>query len=83
MPTLHLRPFVKVVDNIAGALGDATKGEFDGVMPLGEQPIAANASRCEGAFATGKDCRKEPRRRRMGSQANVTFEKSKHLDSNA
>jgi hypothetical protein len=36
MPTLDVRPFVKVVDNIVGALGDSVKGEFDGVTPLGE-----------------------------------------------
>jgi hypothetical protein len=36
MPTLDVRPFVKVVDNIVGALGVATKGEFDGVTALGE-----------------------------------------------
>lgn len=36
MPTLDVRPFVQVVENIVGALGDSVKGEFDGVMPLGE-----------------------------------------------
>lgn len=36
MPTLDVRPFVKVVENMVGALGDATRGEFDGVIPLGE-----------------------------------------------
>jgi hypothetical protein len=36
MPTLDVRPFVQVVDNIVGSLGDGTKGEFDGVTALGE-----------------------------------------------
>ncbi len=36
MPTLDVRPFVRVVENIVGALGDATRGEFDGAVPLGE-----------------------------------------------
>lgn len=36
MPTLDVRPFVQVVDNIVGSLGDGVKGEFDGVVPLGE-----------------------------------------------
>ena len=29
MPTLDVRPFVSVVDNIVGSLGSAVKGEFD------------------------------------------------------
>jgi hypothetical protein len=36
MPTMDVRPFVQVVDNIVCSLGDGTKGEFDGVVPLGE-----------------------------------------------
>lgn len=33
MPTMDIRPFVKVVDNIVGSLGSAVKGEFaDGVL---------------------------------------------------
>ena len=36
MPTLDVRPFVRVVENIAGALGDSVRGEFDGAVPLGE-----------------------------------------------
>jgi hypothetical protein len=36
LPTLDVRPFVQVVDNIAGALGDSARGEFDGAVPLGE-----------------------------------------------
>jgi hypothetical protein len=36
MPTLDVRPFVQVVDNIVGSLGDGVKGDFDGVVPLGE-----------------------------------------------
>jgi hypothetical protein len=36
MPTMDVRPFVQVVENIVGSLGDSAKGEFDGVMPLGE-----------------------------------------------
>ena len=35
MPTLDVRPFVQVVDNIASSLGDAVKGEMD-PMALGE-----------------------------------------------
>ena len=35
MPTLDVRPFVQVVDNIASSLGDAAKGETD-TMVLGE-----------------------------------------------
>ena len=36
MPTMDVRPFVRVVQNIVGSLGDSTRGEFDGVVPLGE-----------------------------------------------
>jgi hypothetical protein len=36
MPTLDVRPFVQVVENIVGALGDGVRGEFDGVIALGE-----------------------------------------------
>lgn len=36
MPTMDVRPFVQVVDNIVGSLGDGVKGDFDGVVPLGE-----------------------------------------------
>jgi hypothetical protein len=36
MPTMDVRPFVQVVDNIVGSLGDGTKGEFDEVNTLGE-----------------------------------------------
>jgi hypothetical protein len=36
MPTLDVRPFVQVVENIADALGDGVRGEFDGVIALGE-----------------------------------------------
>ena len=36
MPTLDVRPFVAVVDNIAGALGDGARGEFEEVVALGE-----------------------------------------------
>ena len=36
MPTLDVRPFVQVVENIVGALGDGVRGEFDGVTALGE-----------------------------------------------
>ena len=33
MPTMDIRPFVKVVDNIVGSLGSAVRGEFaDGVL---------------------------------------------------
>lgn len=35
MPTLDVRPFVQVVDNIASSLGDAVKGDTDPVV-LGE-----------------------------------------------
>ena len=36
MPTLDVRPFVQVVDNIVGALGDSRRGEFDGATEIGE-----------------------------------------------
>ena len=36
MPTLDVRPFVQVVDNIVGSLGDGSKGEFDGISTLGD-----------------------------------------------
>jgi hypothetical protein len=36
MPTLDVRPFVQVVENVVGSLGDAVRGEFDGVTALGE-----------------------------------------------
>jgi len=36
MPTLDVRPFVRVVDNIVGSLGEAAKGEFDGGYELGK-----------------------------------------------
>lgn len=36
MPTMDVRPFVQVVDNIVGSLGDGAKGDFDMVDPLGE-----------------------------------------------
>eukprot|EP00977_Amphora_coffeiformis_P008192 scaffold1830_cov148-Amphora_coffeaeformis.AAC.5 len=36
LPTLDVRPFVQVVENIAGALGESARGEFDGAAPLGE-----------------------------------------------
>jgi hypothetical protein len=36
MPTLDVRPFVAVVDNIAGALGDGARGAFEEVAELGE-----------------------------------------------
>jgi len=36
MPTMDVRPFVQVVDNIVASLGDGVKGDFDGVVPLGE-----------------------------------------------
>ena len=36
LPTLDVRPFVQVVENISGALGDGARGEFDGAVPLGE-----------------------------------------------
>lgn len=36
MPTMDVRPFVQVVDNIVGSLGDGVNGNFDGLVPLGE-----------------------------------------------
>ena len=36
MPSMDVRPFVQVVDNIVGALGDSARGEFDGSNVLGE-----------------------------------------------
>jgi hypothetical protein len=36
MPTLDVRPFVQVVDNIVGSLGDSVRGDFDGATTLGE-----------------------------------------------
>jgi hypothetical protein len=36
MPTMDVRPFVQVVDNIVGALGDSARGEFEGSTVLGE-----------------------------------------------
>ena len=36
MPTIDVRPFVQVIENIVGSLGDSVRGEFDGVTPLGE-----------------------------------------------
>ena len=36
MPTLDVRPFVQVVQNIVGSLGEGVQGDFDGVTPLGE-----------------------------------------------
>jgi hypothetical protein len=36
LPTMDVRPFVRTVESIAGALGDSTRGEFDGYAPLGE-----------------------------------------------
>ena len=36
MPTLDVRPFVQVVESIAGALGDSVKGDFDGADDLGD-----------------------------------------------
>jgi len=37
MPTMDVRPFVKVVDNIVSTLGTAAKGDFnDGVMEIGK-----------------------------------------------
>ena len=37
MPTLDVRPFVSVVDNLAGALGDGARGEFGGDTPAGQE----------------------------------------------
>lgn len=36
MPSLDVRPFVQVVDNIIGSLGDSVRGNFDGSTALGE-----------------------------------------------
>ena len=36
MPTLDVRPFVQVVQNIVGSLGQGVSGDFDGITPLGE-----------------------------------------------
>lgn len=36
MPTMDVRPFVQVVDNIVGSLGDGVNGNFDEVVTLGE-----------------------------------------------
>jgi hypothetical protein len=36
MPTMDVRPFVHVVENIAGALGQSATGDFDGATELGE-----------------------------------------------
>jgi hypothetical protein len=36
MPTLDVRPFVQVVENIAGSLGDSAEGEFSDFTALGE-----------------------------------------------
>jgi hypothetical protein len=36
MPTLDVRPFVQVVENIAGSLGDSAAGEFSDFATLGE-----------------------------------------------
>ena len=36
MPTMDVRPFVRVVENIVGSLGDGIRGNFDGLVPLGE-----------------------------------------------
>jgi hypothetical protein len=36
MPTLDVRPFVQVVENIAGSLGDSAEGEFSEFTALGE-----------------------------------------------
>jgi hypothetical protein len=36
MPTMDVRPFVQVVDNIVGSLGDGVRGEFEDVITLGE-----------------------------------------------
>merc|ERR1712008_367196 len=33
---MDVRPFVQVVDNIVGSLGDGVSGNFDGLVPLGE-----------------------------------------------
>jgi hypothetical protein len=36
MLTMDVRPFVQVLDNIVGSLGDGARGEFDLVTDLGE-----------------------------------------------
>jgi hypothetical protein len=36
MPTLDVRPFVQVVENIVGSLGESVKGDFMEYTPLGE-----------------------------------------------
>jgi hypothetical protein len=36
LPTMDVRPFVRTVESIAGALGDSARGEFDDYAPLGE-----------------------------------------------
>jgi len=36
MPSLDVKPFVQVVENIAGSLGDGVSGDFGGVTALGE-----------------------------------------------
>jgi hypothetical protein len=36
MPTLDVRPFVQVVENIAGSLGESAEGEFSDYVALGE-----------------------------------------------
>lgn len=36
MPSLDVRPFVQVVDNIVGSLGDSVRGIFDGASSLGQ-----------------------------------------------
>ncbi|KAL7564710.1 hypothetical protein ACA910_010126 [Epithemia clementina (nom. ined.)] len=41
MPTLDVRPFVAVVDNLAGALGDGARGEFGGDTTTGESEAFA------------------------------------------
>lgn len=36
LPTMDVRPFVQVVDNIVASLGDSARGEFDGYNEIGE-----------------------------------------------
>lgn len=36
MPSLDVRPFVRVVDNIVGSLGEAAQGELEGASELGK-----------------------------------------------
>jgi hypothetical protein len=36
MPTLDVRPFVQVVENIAGSLGESAEGDFSDYVALGE-----------------------------------------------